>query len=184
MMHHADPEPTDWLTSHAALLPARGDALDLACGGGRHAMWLARQGLRVTAVDRSEAAIAAVAAAAREQALSIDARVIDLEQPDASLGREAYDIIVGVHYLHRALFPAIEQALRPGGILMYETFTRAQARRGRPTNPAFLLEPGELRRLTSGLIVIDEREGEFGDRDVAAIVCRKANATSGACSRC
>ena len=172
-MTHTDSAPADWLTSHAALLPTSGDALDIACGRGRHALWLARHGLRVTAVDRSEEAIAAVLDAARERALPIAAHVVDLEQPGADLGREVFDVIVGVHYLHRPLFPALVAALRPGGILIYETFTRAQARRGKPTNPAFLLEPAELRTLTSGLDVIDEREGEFGNRDVAAIVCRK-----------
>ena len=166
--------PTDWLTGHAALLPSGGEALDIACGGGRHALWLARHGLRVTAVDRSEEAIASVAEAARQQDLPIDARVVDLELADATLGQTAYDVIVAVHYLHRPLFPAIMTALRPHGLLIYETFTRAQARRGRPTNPAFLLEPGELRRLTAGLIVLDAREGEFGNRDIASIVCRKS----------
>ena len=171
-MTDTDSTPTDWLTDHAALLPASGDALDVACGRGRHALWLADHGLRVTAVDRNAEAIAVLSAAARERALPIAAHVVDLER-GADLGREVYDVIVGVHYLHRPLFPALVAALRPGGILIYETFTRTQARRGKPTNPAFLLEPGELRALTAGLTVIDEREGEFGNRDIAAIVCRK-----------
>jgi len=80
---------------------------------------------------------------------------------------------VAVHYLHRPLFPHLLAALRPGGILVYETFTQAQARRGKPTNPAFLLEPGELRALTAGLTILAWREGEFGGRDVASIVCRR-----------
>jgi SAM-dependent methyltransferase len=176
-MTQTDSPPTDWLTGHAALLPASGDALDIACGRGRHALWLAGQGLRVTALDRNAEAIAALLAAARERALPIVAQVVDLERPGADLGREAYDVIVGVHYLHRPLFPALLTALRRGGILIYETFTTAQARRGKPTNPAFLLEPGELRALTAGLTVIDEREGEFGTRDVAAVVCRKPAST-------
>jgi SAM-dependent methyltransferase len=181
MVHHrGETGPADWLTSHAAWLPAHGQALDLACGRGRHAVWLARHGFQVTAVDRSEEAIAAVAAVAREQRLPIDARVVDLERPGGvDLGKDRYDVIVGVHYLHRPLFPAIIAALRPGGVLIYETFTRAQARRGKPSNPDFLLEPGELRTLTSGLIVLSEREGEFGGRDVAAIVARKPPTTGG-----
>ena len=165
--------PSDWLTGHAALLPSRGDALDLACGSGRHALWLARQGLRVTAVDRNEEAIASLAEPARLQGLPIATMVVDLEQADTTLGSAAFEVIVAVHYLHRPLFPAIIAALRPHGLLFYETFTRAQARRGKPTNPAFLLEPGELRTLTAGLTVLDEREGTFGDRDIASIVCRK-----------
>ena len=177
-MTHAGSVPADWLTSHAAWLPARGDALDIACGRGRHALWLAGRGLQVTAVDRDTEAIATLSAAARERALAITTRVVDLEQPGTDLGGGVYDVIVGVHYLHRPLFPAILTALRPGGILIYETFTRAQARRGKPTNPAFLLESGELRSLTASLDVLDEREGEFGDRDVASIVCRKPVATA------
>lgn len=176
-MTHTNPAPTDWLTAHAALLPASGDALDVACGRGRHAVWLAARGLRVTAVDRDEETIAALAATARDRALPIAAQVVDLERPGADLGRDVYDVIVGVHYLHRPLFRALIAALRPGGMLIYETFTRAQARRGKPTNPAFLLQPGELRTLTAGLTVVDEREGEFGNRDVAGIVCRKPGAT-------
>jgi hypothetical protein len=69
--------------------------------------------------------------------------------------------------------PSIIASIRPGGLLFYETFTRAQARRGKPTNPAFLLEAGELRRLTVGLELLDGREGEFGGRDIASAVCRK-----------
>ena len=81
-----------------------------------------------------------------------------------------YDLIVVVHYLHRALFPALRSALRPGGILVYETFTRAQALLGKPTNPAFLLEPGELRNLVAPLEVLVEREGEFEGRMLASVI--------------
>ena len=147
--------------------------MDIACGSGRHALWLADQGLRVTALDRSEEAIASLTEAAHLRNLRIDARVVDLERGDAALELAAFDVIVAVHYLHRPLFPAIIAALRQGGLLIYETFTRAQAKRGKPTNPDFLLELGELRTLTAGLAVLDEREGEFGNRDIASIVCRK-----------
>ena len=145
----------------------------MACGRGRHALWLAARGLAVDAVDRSAEAIDAVAAQARQRGLTIQARVLDLESGHPDLGTEAHDVIVGVHYLHRPLFPSLTAALRPGGLLIYETFTRAQAARGKPTNPAFLLEPGELRRLVAPLEVIAEREGAFDDRDVASIVARR-----------
>jgi len=97
----------------------------------------------------------------------------DLENGDAGLGVEAADVIVVVHYLHRPLFPALISALRPRGLLIYETFTHAQALRGKPTNPAFLLAPGELMQLVQPLEVIARREGVFEDRDVASIVARK-----------
>ena len=145
----------------------------MACGRGRHALWLAARGLVVDAVDRSAEAIAAVAAEARQRGLTVEARVLDLESGHPVLGVEAYDVIVGFHYLPRPLFPSLTAALRPGGLLIYETFTRAQAARGKPTNPAFLLEPGELRRLVAPLEVIAEREGAFDDRDVASIVARR-----------
>jgi 2-polyprenyl-3-methyl-5-hydroxy-6-metoxy-1,4-benzoquinol methylase len=166
-------EPAAWLTSHAHLLPTRGVALDLACGRGRHARWLARRGLRVDAIDRDAESIAAVAAMARAEHLDVTAEVRDLEMDGVSLGQDAYDVIVVVHYLHRALFRAIKEALRPSGLLVYETFTHDQARRGRPTNPAFLLAPGELTCLVAPLTIVEAREGDFDGRDVASIVARR-----------
>jgi 2-polyprenyl-3-methyl-5-hydroxy-6-metoxy-1,4-benzoquinol methylase len=158
--------------AHAALLPRSGVALDVACGRGRNAFWLASHGLSVHAVDRDESAVSHVRAVASAAGLTIDARVQDLEVLAPDLGQARYDTIVAVHYLHRPLFPHLIAALRPGGLLVYETFTQAQVRRGKPKNPAFLLEPGELRALTAGLAILAWREGEFGGRDVASIVCR------------
>ena len=79
-----------------------------------------------------------------------------------------------VHYLHRPLFPPLLAALRPGGVLVYETFTIAQAARGKPTNPDFLLRPGELRDLVGSLELLAWREGEFDGRDVASVVAQKS----------
>ena len=165
-------QPATWLTQHAHLLPPAGEALDVACGRGRHALWLAARGLTVHAIDRSAEAVAALDALARRRHLPVRARVVDLETAPAVLPRGAFDLVVVVHYLHRPLFPALVAALRPGGLLVYETFTRAQAARGRPTNPAFLLEPGELVQLVAPLEIIDHREGTFDDRDVASVVAR------------
>jgi len=78
-----------------------------------------------------------------------------------------------VHYLHRPLFPTIRGALRRGGLLVYETFTRAQAARGRPTNPAFLLEPGELLTRVQPLEVVVSREGDYDGRMVASVIARR-----------
>jgi 2-polyprenyl-3-methyl-5-hydroxy-6-metoxy-1,4-benzoquinol methylase len=164
--------PTDWLVEHRALLPTSGLALDVACGRGRHAWWLAQQGLRVRAVDCDPDAIAALCRRAARARLAIDAAVVDLETSAPPSGTAIYDVVVVVHYLHRPLFPWLVSVVRPGGLLIYETFTTAQARRGKPRNPAFLLEPGELGRLVAPLEVIRAREGEFGGRDVAAVVAR------------
>ena len=165
--------PAAWLTEHAHLLPPRGTALDVACGRGRHALWLAERGLSVVALDRDADAIRDLQAQATARGLPIAAAVRDLESGSPSLGTEAFDTIVVVHYLHRRLFASLLDALLPGGLLIYETFTRAQARRGKPTNPDFLLEEGELRRLVQPLEVIDWREGAFEERDVASIVARR-----------
>jgi SAM-dependent methyltransferase len=165
--------PAAWLTEHADLLPPRGTALDVACGRGRHALWLAARGLSVVALDRDADAIRELQAAATTRRLPIVAAVRDLESGSPSLGIDTFDTIVVVHYLHRLLFASLIDALRPGGLLIYETFTQAQARRGKPTNPDFLLQEGELRRLVQPLEVIDWREGEFEGRDVASIVARR-----------
>ena len=162
--------PARWLVDHAHLLPATGDALDVASGSGRHAFWLAARGLTTLAVDRSATAIAEIRETAARLHLPLRAEIIDLETDNATLPAAAYDLIVVVHYLHRPLFPALRGALKPGGILVYETFTRAQALRGKPTNPAFLLDRGELRKLVTPLDVVVEREGEFEGKMLASVI--------------
>jgi SAM-dependent methyltransferase len=147
-----------------------GESLDLACGSGRHAIWLAEQGFRTLAVDRNASAIDALTREAVRRGLSIRTQVIDLESGEPFFEPDTFDLIVVVHYLHRPLFTALVRALRPGGALVYETFTRAQAARGKPTDPAFLLEPGELSTLVQPLAVIASREGDFEGRSVASVV--------------
>jgi SAM-dependent methyltransferase len=164
-------EPAEWLVTHAALLPATGTALDLACGRGRNAIWLAARGLVVRAIDRDPAAIASVRDAAAASHLTINAEVVDVETDTPDFGH--LDLIVVTNYLHRPLFPHLIAALRPSGVLVYETFTSDQARRGKPSNPDFLLAPGELRASTTDLITLAWREGTFADRDIASIVARK-----------
>jgi SAM-dependent methyltransferase len=168
-VHDAAP-PSAWLVSHRNVLPASGRALDVACGRGRNARWLARQGFETTAVDRNPEAVAALAADARAEGLAVTGVVMDLEAAGLDFGGETYDVVVVVHYLHRAHFPSLLAALTPGGVLVYETFTTAQAARGRPTNPAFLLQPGELLRRVQGLAILDSREGDFEGRLVSSVV--------------
>ena len=165
--------PARWLSEHAGLLPSRGTALDVASGRGRHALWLAARGLDVVAVDRDEAALAALRGDAAARDVAVETRVVDLETAAPALPVDAFDVIVVVHYLHRPLFPLLRAALRSGGLLFYETFTRAQAARGKPTNPAFLLEPGELVALAPPLEVLARREGTFDGREVASVVARR-----------
>lgn len=165
--------PSSWLVENADLLPRGGAALDLACGRGRHSLLLASAGLTVTALDRDEAKIADLRDDAARLGLNLSAEVIDLEVEDARLGQERYELILGVHYLHRPLFARIVLALRPGGLLLYETFTIDQAGRGHPRSPSFLLRHGELARLVAPLKVERERDGEYEGRMVAGVAARK-----------
>jgi predicted Rossmann fold flavoprotein len=166
-------EPARWLVDHADLLPEHGDALDVAGGRGRNAVWLAQRGLTTLALDRDEAAVQFVRDEADRRGLPLRASTVDLEQRGFALEPQSHDVIVVVHYLHRPLFPTLRDALRPGGVLVYETFTREQAQRGRPTNPAFLLEPGELRELVQPLDVVVEREGDFEGKMLASVIARR-----------
>jgi 2-polyprenyl-3-methyl-5-hydroxy-6-metoxy-1,4-benzoquinol methylase len=166
-------DAAEWLVANASLVPITGMALDLACGRGRNALWLAARGLAVRAIDRDRVAIAHVRETAAARHLTVEADVVDVEIDTPALGRSRYDLIVVTHYLHRPLFPFLIAALRPSGVLVYETFTQAQAARGKPTNPDFLLRPGELLTLTADLQTLASREGTFGDREVASIVARK-----------
>jgi SAM-dependent methyltransferase len=171
------PSPSSWLVENADLLPGAGQALDVACGRGRHALWLGERGYVTTAVDRDPENVAFVSEEASRRRLPVYARVMDLERGPVSFGTAVYDVIVVVHYLHRPLFPALIAALRPGGILVYETFTRAQAARGKPTNPAFLLEGGELSALVAPLDVLRQREGDYDERWVSSVVARASAVT-------
>ena len=113
--------------------------LDVAAGSGRHARWLAARGLRVDALDRDAEALATLAGVA-----GVTPHCADLENVPWPCERAAYAGVVVTNYLHRPLFPDLIAALAPGGVLIYETFAAGNERFGKPSNPAFLLKPGEL----------------------------------------
>lgn len=140
-MHLAVDRPSAWIERFAPLVP-EGEVLDVACGGGRHARLLTALGHRVLAVDRDADALAKIAA------VGIDTEQIDLEaggeRVGALFGENRYAGIVLTNYLHRPLFPLVFRALAPGGVLLYETFAQGNERFGKPSNPDFLLAPGEL----------------------------------------
>jgi tellurite methyltransferase len=163
-----------WLTDNRDLWPTGGHALDIACGRGRHALLLAQAGLHVRAIDRDPDAIAEVRAAADRLALPIEADLVDLEtDPPPSLGASRYDMIVVINYLYRPLMPMIRAAVKPGGRVFYETFSTRQAARGKPRNPAFLLEDGELPELMKPFVILRSREGDFDGRFIASIVAER-----------
>ncbi len=135
-------EPARFLVeTTAALEPGR--ALVLAMGEGRNAAWLARRGWKVDGIDIAEHAVRKAAARVAAEGGSLAAVVADLSE--LPLPRTRYDLVCVLHYLERALFEPVRAALRPGGAIVWETFTRAHAALGSPRNPAFLLDPGELR---------------------------------------
>lgn len=158
--------PAAWLVDNLDVIPRGGVVLDVACGSGRHALFLAERGWRVHAVDRDAAALGQVG-----QVGGITTECIDLESGNPTLGEGLYDAVIVFNYLHRPLMPAILNAVRPGGgVLIYETFTVGQAERGHPRNPDFLLREGELPALVAPLRVLRAREGDYEGRLVASIV--------------
>lgn len=158
------PSPAAVLTDNQHLLPTSGSALDLACGLGGNALWLAARGLTVNAWDCSSVALDKLQQNASMQSLDITTRVIDLNEE--ALPLEAFDLIVISGFLSRALCPSISAALRPGGLLAYQTFTQAKATAhlGGPSNPDYLLAEGELLSLFSGLTpCVYREEMDLGD---------------------
>lgn len=156
MPSHAD-APSPWIVRFAPLLRPGGAVLDLACGAGRHARFLAARGHAVDAVDRDPAALAALAGVG-----GMTARIADLEGGPWPYPGRRFDAVVVTRYLHRPLFGAIEAALADGGVLLYETFMRGNERLGRPSRPEFLLEPGELLAAFAGLTLVAFEQGRVG----------------------
>jgi SAM-dependent methyltransferase len=153
-MHAPLPAPSAWVTRWAPLVPAGGTVLDLACGSGRHLRWLAAQGWRVTGVDRDETAVEPL----REVAEIIVADLESEGQPWPLPGRR-FDGVVVTNYLWRPLLPRIAASLAPGGVLIYETFADGHQQFGRPSNPEFLLQRGELLRAFASLRIVAYEDG-------------------------
>lgn len=143
--HPAIDAPSAWVTRWAALVPAGGRVLDVACGHGRHARYFAGRGHPVEAVDRDGAALSSLA-----RVPGIHVRAADLESGPWPYAGEQFAGIVVAHYLHRPLFPSLLGSLGSGGVLIYETFAEGNERFGRPANPDHLLRAGELLELCRG----------------------------------
>jgi len=169
-------EPEPFLVEMIPRIPRGGIALDVAAGRGRNTLAMARASIRVVAVDFSEPAMHALGFAARAEHLVVWPVVANLDS--FHLKHESLDAIVNINFLDRALFSEFLRALRPGGVLIAETFTNEQATLGHPKSPRFLLGHGELQELVAGLDVEHYREGlvtyPYGTRAFrASIVARK-----------
>lgn len=144
--------PSPWISRWADAIAPNGSVLDVACGSGRHVRFLAARGHRVTAVDSNREALERCEGASER----IEA---DLEAAPWPLTGRRFDAVVVTNYLWRALMPAIVESVAPGGLLLYETFARGQERFGKPSNPDYLLQPGELLALAPGLHILAFEDG-------------------------
>ncbi|MFI3190696.1 methyltransferase type 12 [Crenothrix sp. D3] len=144
------------LSDYAFLLPITGTALDLACGLGNNAIFLAQHGLAVTALDISSVAINKLAHYASEYKLTINA--YQQQITPSSLKADSFDVIIVSRFLDRTLMNAIIGALRTNGLLFYQTFTREKATHTPPHNPDYLLAKNELLALFDSLTVVFYQE--------------------------
>jgi SAM-dependent methyltransferase len=165
------------LTEFRDRLP-KGDALDIAMGYGRHAIYLAEAGWNVHGIDRDPEAVAACRREAELRRLSLLAEQVDLDT--YRIPAAAYDLVTVFYFLDRALVPQIREAIKPGGAIVYETFTiENQQRFGRPRRTGFCLQPGELPTLFDGFTALASREGVVGGQFVAQLVAVKPGVPRG-----
>ncbi|MGH8666447.1 MAG: class I SAM-dependent methyltransferase [Burkholderiales bacterium] len=167
--NHAAPDPSAWVCRWAACIPPGGRVLDLAAGTGRHARLLAALDHPVEAVDRDAAAMSGLKGVA-----GIRTRVADIEAGSWPYPSEAFAGVVVTNYLHRPLLALLVAAVAPGGVLIYETFAAGNERFGRPTNPDFLLRPGELLDAVRGrlrVLAYEDLEVEVPKRAMVQRIC-------------
>ena len=164
--------PAQFLIANIDLLP-KGRVLDVAMGRGRNALYLSRLGFDVEGIDISGEAVSAALEAAENVGLKLKASVADLEG-GYRIEKDAYDVIICFNYLYRALIPQIKDGVRPGGLVVYETYTVDQARFGRPKNPDYLLKYNELLDMFREFRVLMYREGILeNSKAVAGIIAQK-----------
>jgi SAM-dependent methyltransferase len=163
-------EPSPWITRFGTEIADDRPVLDVACGGGRHTRWFAERGHPVTAVDRDLAGIADLAGDARIQLVEHD---LEDGSPWPFTGREFAAVVV-TNYLYRPILADVVRSVGPGGWLLYETFAAGNEQYGRPTNPEFLLRPGELLEAVHGPFRIVAYEDVIVDQPRPAAVQRVA----------
>lgn len=159
--------PSPWIVQWAGLVAAGAAVLDVAAGAGRHTRFFADRGHQVTAIDRDVSALAAQP--------NVDIVQADLEDGSPwPLPGRTFGAAIVTNYLHRPLFPALLDALSPGGVLLYETFMEGNERFGRPSRPEFLLKDGELLELARGRLAVTAYEARLISEPKMAMVQRIA----------
>ncbi len=163
--------PSGWVVQWAPAIDDRGSVLDVAAGGGRHTHYLIGSALSIVAVDKD---VAALAAQTWPDEVEIIAADLEDGSPWPLAGRKFTGIVV-TNYLYRPLLPQLAALLEPGGLLIYETFAAGNEKYGKPSNPAFLLRPGELLEFAqeSGLTVLGYFSGEVA-QPLPAVIQRLA----------
>ena len=152
---HAGLEASAWVQRWSHLVAPAARVLDVACGAGRHARWFAQRGCRVTGVDRDARAMQALEGIA-------ELVIADIESGPWPFDGRRFDAVVVTNYLWRGLLPTLVASVADGGVLIYETFAAGNETVGKPTNPAFLLQPAELLAAAQGLRVVAFEDGFEG----------------------
>ena len=160
---HGTQAPSPWVQRWTPLIQSSGDGapcvLDLACGHGRHTRWLASHGCAVTALDRDPAALASLQPLTEGHSPPVRTLLADVENNPWPLTGQQFDAVVVTHYLWRPLWPVLLAAVRPGGLLIYETFATGNETVGKPSRPDFLLRHGELLEVCAGWRVVAFEDG-------------------------
>lgn len=165
MNPHETDTPSAWVMRWIPLIRPGGQALDVACGSGRHSRVLARMGFEVCAVDRD-------ASLFHDKPAGVELVEADIEAGLWPFEGRRFDAIVVTNYLHRPLVPILVDSLEPGGVLIYETFAQGNERFGKPSNPAFLLAPGELLEAVRGRLRVVAYEDRVDDDPRPAAIQR------------
>jgi SAM-dependent methyltransferase len=171
---HPDLPVSPWVRRWSHLIRPGASVLDVACGSGRHVRWFAHRGCSVTAVDRDAQALEPLRTIA-------EVFVADIENAAWHLAGKRFDAVIVTNYLWRELLPTLVASVDVQGVLVYETFAQGNATVGKPSNPAFLLRPGELLAAASELRIVAYEDGFLGqpDRFVQRLVAvREAPAPS------
>jgi SAM-dependent methyltransferase len=148
--------PSAWVRRWSHLVTVGATVLDVACGSGRHVRWFAQRGAHVTGVDRDAAALVPLADVA-------EVVVADIEAGPWPFAARRFDAVVVTNYLWRERLPDVLASVAPGGVLIYETFAAGNESVGKPSNPKFLLRPGELLQVAAGLRVVAFEDGIEAD---------------------